>query len=300
METLNSKQLGEKWLEYQRLRHNNPELFGLKSTGLKTLDEIIGGGIELGQLVYIGGAQKSGKTTLLLRIAKSFAMQKVRSIWFGAEMNNMQIGSMLFSNITKIERTKIRSIKLESEDWPKLEKAATEIAKYPTFWNYGFSTIDNIDKIIDKIEEQIENNIEAIFIDYIQLMEAPGIKGGRAPELESISRALKRRSISREKPMAIIAAAQLNRESIRAKIVDANAFLGTGAIERDMDIGVIITNAPDPTTGDAMPNARKVVVVGSRESAIGEKTIYYNGSTAMFEDGTTTEVDIDKYWREQH
>ena len=75
METLSSAELVKQWMEWQKLRHERPELFGLKSTGITDLDKIIGGGIELGQLVYVGGGQKSGKTTLLMRINKAFMKQ---------------------------------------------------------------------------------------------------------------------------------------------------------------------------------------------------------------------------------
>src|SRR5574340_1443506 len=134
MQILSSPELAEQWVHYQTEKQKHPELYSLKSTGLSALDKIIGGGIELGQLVYVGGAQKSGKTTLLLHIAKNFAKQGVLSIWFGAEMTNMQVGTMLFSNLSGISRTQIRSGGLQSGDWDKIMQVAEEVKGMPLYW----------------------------------------------------------------------------------------------------------------------------------------------------------------------
>ena len=39
--TLNAAELMTAWKSFQKLRHEHPELFGLKSTGLASLDHII-------------------------------------------------------------------------------------------------------------------------------------------------------------------------------------------------------------------------------------------------------------------
>ena len=62
--TVSSKELSSQWIQIQKHKQEHPELYRLKSTGLAALDKILGGGLEPGQFVLVGGAQKSGKTTL--------------------------------------------------------------------------------------------------------------------------------------------------------------------------------------------------------------------------------------------
>ena len=297
MITQSAKVFQEKWIENQHKRHNNPDKYALVSTGLSELDTLMGGGYELGQYGLIGGAQKSGKTTLLMKMMKSAAFQKKRFIWFGAEMNNFQLGSMIFSNITGIERTKIRKIGLELFDWQALERAAHEIENWQGYFNYGFATLKDINKVIKEVEHETGLPVEIIFGDYIQLMEAPDIKGGRVSEIESISRGIKHLTIDRPDghPVAAIFAAQLNRQSIRGALVDANAFLGSGALERDMDFGMIIHDFKDDANRK-VEHKKRIVIVGSRETGSGELDVLYNGATASIEDDILEQRPEVDYW----
>jgi len=276
---ITSDELQRNWIAYQKERHAHPELYGLISTGLADLDEILGGGIEKGQYVLIGGPQKSGKSTLLLCLAKAFGEQDKNILWFGGEMNNMQIGTMLFSNISRINRTKIRAIDLRFEDWSKLEEAARTISRMPIYWNYGFTTIDDIVAGIEYVEATYEITIDAVFADYIQLMES---KGATRPEqLQTINRSMKRLTLRQGKPLAVIAAAQINRTSIRGRIVDANAFMGSASFEQDMDIGMIITSREDDISGKDSKNMKDITIVGSRETGVGTISVLHNGAIAF-------------------
>lgn len=302
VDLITSEELSKEWIAKQKLRHSNPELFGLKSTGLKTLDEILGGGIELGQLVYAGGKEKSGKTTLLTTMAQSFAEQKMNYAMLSAEMTNMQMGNLLFSNIADVERTLIRSIKLETIHWQKIEKAGKKIADFTGYWGYGFSTISDIVAVLDHIEKETNKPVDAVILDYIQLMEVEKVKMNRVQEIEYISRSLKRMSIDRGQPMIVVAATQLNRESIRSKLYDAQAFLGSGALERDMDIGLIVHDIETPlTVSKVKTNKKKITIVGSRETKADSIEVYYDGSKARMADLYVGEaIDLyAKYWEKE-
>ena len=298
---LYANELTTEWLAYQRLRYQYPEKFALKRTGLKQLDLILEGGIELGQYVLIGGAQKAGKTTMLLKVAKSFGEQGVNSVIFSAEMSNMQLGTMLFSTISGVERSKIRKLGLEIADWGLLETAAGEIGHLSIAFDYGFSSVRDITKIIPEIEAKTQMPVQAVFGDYIHLMEDPDSRGSRQDEIASISRSLKRMALNAKfggvghDPMAVIFAAQLNREAVKGRLIQATSFLGSGQLERDMDIGLIIHEVEDEINKRPIPNIRKITVVGSRETPVGDCEIMYNGATATLSDKVTVQTK-ERYW----
>lgn len=286
MNTINSKQLSKEWLDYQKKRQQHPELYQLKSTGINSLDKILGGGMELGQFVLVGGAQKSGKTTLMSCIAESLAKQQLKILYLSGEMTTIQMANIFFSRLSRIDRTRIRSVNLDDLDWVKLENAAQKFAEYGIWWNHGFSSIEDIRSIINLMETTNHVKFDAVMVDYIQLMEAPEMKGkgNRVQELEYISRNLKRLSIERESPMLVIAATQMNRVSIRGSLFDANSFLGSGSLERDMDIGMIIHSVLDPITHIEDRYKKEIVIVGSRETETGSCKTFYNGTVALIED----------------
>lgn len=284
--TVSSKQLAKDWLNLQKHKHANSDLYRLKSTGLTKLDKQLGGGLEPGQYVIVGGAQKSGKTTLLSCMAESFAKQNMNVLYLSGEMTTMQMANMFFSRLSLIDRTRIRAMNLDNSDWVLLEKAAMKFEKLSIWWNHGFTSITDINEIVAETEATDNIEFDAIMIDYIQLMEAPEIRsnGNRSTELEFISRTLKHKTIAGKKPKIIVAASQVNRASIRGNLMDANSFLGSGSLERDMDVGMIIKPFIDKVAGVEDIHAKEISVVGSRESEIGSCKVFYNGKIATMQD----------------
>ena len=264
MKTVTSQQLVTDFIDYQIMRQNNPEKFGLVSTGLEGLDKALGGGIERGQYMIIGGREKSGKTTFAVNVlAKAFGEQGLRFIMFSGEMRNHQVASMLFANLTEIERTKIRSIQLDDNDRTKIRKAGDEISKWNGYWTQGFGTLQELLSGVKKVRESLDKPLDAIFVDYIQLLSDPTVKGNRAQELLSISRQLKLLT-NQDEPMIVVATSQLNRDSIRSNIIDRQAYTDA-PIERDMDIGLIIHEIKDPSDASKSDTRRRITIVGSRE-----------------------------------
>lgn len=309
MQVTSSRNLARDWLIWQRDRHEHPEKYPMLSTGLATLDDCLGGGRERGQLLYLGGGPKSGKTTLL----KTFAMEDGRCgrnfIWFGAEMNNLQTGTLLFSNISGIDRTRIRNPNtvLALADWAKLEDAAAEIETYSGYWTYGFSTLQDILEMITSIESD-GVVIDSIYGDYIQLMEQPGMRDPQT-ELKYISRGLKKLTISHihaktKEPVLISVnfAAQFNRASVLAQNYSKSSFLGSGSLERDCDIGLGVQEMIDPVTGIESETVRQVLFLAGREYKSSRPlTVGYNGACAEFYDlpesqSTDPEI-VNNVWR---
>jgi replicative DNA helicase len=82
--------------------------------------------------------------------------------------------------------------------------------------------------------------IQAVFVDYLQLMTAPAYKDNRQQEIAAISRGLK--ALGRELGIPIITMAQLNRspegrEGHRPRMSDLRE---SGAIEQDADVVLLL------------------------------------------------------------
>lgn len=284
---ITAAEMSPQWLELQHQRQLHPEIYAPKSTGLKQLDAVLQGGIELGQFALIGGEPGTGKTTLLSTVAKSFGQQKVNSVFLSAEMTTMQLGTIFFTSYSDVERSKIRSIGLEIADWARLEIAGQEISKLTLAFDYGFASVDDVDQAIDEVEAKTGMKCHAVFGDYIHLMSESGFRGNRNDEISYISKGLNRLKNNKNKVLrAIIFAAQLKKEGVKQVLADMQQFYGSAQLGWDMDIGLILATIRDEVSAERiLPNARKVTVVKSRETGVGEPfEIGYDGSRGKFFD----------------
>jgi len=203
---------------------------------------------------------------------------------------------LLFANVARMNRLKFKQLNVTEEDWESLYVAQKTIGKFPGYWVYGFNTVNDIVVALEKIEKDDGVQFEAICVDYLQLMEANKPSGNRVNDLESISRQLKALSIDWKRPLIVNVAAQLNRASIRAGLMDSQSFHGAGAIERDMDIGIIVTDTVDEFSGNVRETIKAITVVDSRDSGTGTTEIFFDGATAfvgnMIELETTNSASI--------
>jgi replicative DNA helicase len=90
------------------------------STGLPSLDGVLGGGIEPATFTVMGGLQESGKTELLLQIAEHVAMQQLDKwrdnrtgpcpvvLFFEFEMTAKQLAARTAARIGRMPRADIR------------------------------------------------------------------------------------------------------------------------------------------------------------------------------------------------
>src|SRR3990172_2617572 len=189
---ITAEELSPYYIAYQHERHEHPEKYHLISSGLRDLNGIIGGGYEAGQYVGIAGTEKAGKTTLLVEHLDSMAQRGNNVAMFSNEMRDMQIGNMLFSMYTKIERTRIRALGLEIADWKPMEIAGEAIAKLTLSFDFGTFDIDDVPSAIREIEVKTGEKVKVIGADYFHLFDDPDFRGSRVDQLSSNSLKFKR------------------------------------------------------------------------------------------------------------
>jgi replicative DNA helicase len=138
MKTLTSARFAVDFYELTKDQHENPEKYRGWSYGLDSLTKALGG-IRRNQFILLGGAQKSGKSTMGLNVAAALGKQGVTFLWISLEMKHEQMGAALFSNIANIERKRFRDIELDDGDWEGLRHAVGVVSKWPGFWNSNVS-----------------------------------------------------------------------------------------------------------------------------------------------------------------
>jgi replicative DNA helicase len=206
-------------------------------TGLIELDRTTGGW-QNSDLVIIAARPGMGKTAFVLTAARNAAVQFRKAVAvFSLEMPAEQLVNRLISAETGLPGERLRKGNLEEYEWAQLHNRITDLANAPLF-------IDDTPAITPvqlrakcrRLKQQ--HDIGLIIIDYLQLMNVEGLKGGtRTEEVSLISRSLK--ALAKELNVPVIALSQLSRSvetrgGIKRPIL--SDLRESGAIEQDADL----------------------------------------------------------------
>ena len=220
---------------------NRPEgLSGLES-GFYKLDRLTSGW-QNSDLIIIAARPAMGKTAFVLSMAKNMAVDYNHPVAvFSLEMSSLQLTNRLISNICSLEGEKIKNGQLSQPEWENLMTRTRNLSTAPLYIDDTPSL--SIFELRTKARRLVkEKGVQAIIIDYLQLMNATGMKfGSREQEVSTISRNLKQ--LAKELNIPIIALSQLNR-SVETRAADdkmgkrpqLSDLRESGAIEQDADI----------------------------------------------------------------
>ncbi len=210
------------------------------SSGFNSLDSFIGG-FKPADFVIIAARPSVGKTALGLAIAINMAFGMELPVgFFSLEMSGASLLERVLSNRAQINNTVLRNGKLKPEDTNKMMTVAENM--YEKCENFLIQDTPNISLM--EIRSQArrmkrEHNIQAIFIDYIGLIDLQGPANmPRHEQVSIISRSLK--SLARELNIPIICLAQVNREGGKDRPPMLADLRDSGSIEQDADLVMLL------------------------------------------------------------
>ena len=192
----------------QEAGQQNNGLSGLPS-GFRDLDKITSGW-QRSDLIIIAARPAMGKTALVLSMAKNMTVDfNVPVAIFSLEMSNLQLVNRLISNVCNVRSEKIKNGDFRDDEWQDLMKRIRALYSAPR--DEDDTPSRSVFELRTKARRLVkEHNVQMIIIDYLQLMNASGMKfGSREQEVSTISRSLKQ--LAKELNIPIIALSQLNR-----------------------------------------------------------------------------------------
>ena len=220
----------------EQLHQHGGDVTGIP-TGFRDLDKITSG-FQRNDLIIIAARPSVGKTAFALNIAQNVATKTDENVAiFSLEMGADQLVSRMLCAEGNIDAQRLRTGKLESDDWGKLTMAMGSLS------NAGIFIDDSpgirVNKIRSKCRRlQQEHGLDMVIIDYLQLIQGStaSAKENRQQEVSEISRSLK--ALARELSIPVIALSQLSRgvESRQDKRPMMSDLRESGSIEQDADI----------------------------------------------------------------
>ncbi len=281
----------------QKAAANKDGLTGVP-TGYHKLDDITSGW-QPSDLVIIAGRPAMGKTSFALSMAKNIAADyKVPMAFFSLEMSNVQLVNRLISNCCEIQGSKILNGQLQPDEWERLDKRMNGLLGAPLYVDDtpGLSVFELRTKARRLVRE---HGVKIIMIDYLQLMNANGMRfSSRQEEVSTISRSLK--GLAKELDVPILALSQLNRgvesrEGLEGKRPQLSDLRESGAIEQDADM-VLFVHRPEyyhifqDDHGRDLHGMAQIIIAKHRKGATGDVLLTFRGEFTRFENPEDTRL----------
>lgn len=270
----------------EKLYKSKTNVAGIES-GFKDLD-LKTSGLNNSDLIMVAARPAMGKSAFALNIATTVATKsKVPVMIFSLEMSKEQLVNRILCSEAQVDSMKVRTGKLDSDDWVKLGKASGMLAETPIYIDDtpGLSSAELRAKCR---KAKLEKDIGLVVIDYLQLMESKGRTDNRQQEISEISRSLK--ILAKELNIPVIALSQLSRAPEQR--TDHRPILSdlreSGSIEQDADIVIFLYRDDYYNPETEKKNLAEIIISKNRQGATGTVELawlpqytkfanYYNG-----------------------
>lgn len=279
--------LVETFAELEKLYNQKETIIGVP-TGFTDLDYKTAG-LHNSDLILVAARPAMGKSAFALNIATNAAINaKVPVAIFNLEMSKSQLVNRMLCSEAMVDSNKVRTGKIDEEDWIKLATALGPLSEAPIYIDDTPGiTIAEIRAKCRKLK--LEKNIGLIVIDYLQLIQGSGKRNSsREQEISEISRSLK--ILAKELDVPVIALSQLSRaaearQDHRPMLSDLRE---SGAIEQDADIVMFLYRDDYYNPDSEKKNIAEIIMAKHRAGSTGTVELLWLGNYTKF-------VNIEKY-----
>lgn len=255
-------------------------------TGFMDLDYKTSG-LQPSDLVLIAARPSMGKTAFVLNLAQHMAFKRNHAVAiFSLEMSKEQLVNRMLSLESHVDAQKIRTGRLNDEEWMNLVEGSANIANSKLIIDDtpGIS----LAALRSKCRKlKMEHDIQIVIIDYLQLMSGgSNSNASRQQEISDISRGLK--ALARELNVPVVALSQLSRAveqrpDHRPMLSDLRE---SGAIEQDADVVMFLYREGyyNRDLSEAEQRVAEVIIAKQRNGPIGTVNLLWMPELTKFSD----------------
>jgi replicative DNA helicase len=256
-------------------------------TGLRDLDDKLGGGMRGGQLIIVAGRPSMGKTAIALGVAEASTANGDPSLFFSQEMVGEELCNRALSRASGLPLDKILDGKKfarehGSPEWTMLTKGVQHVSEL------NMLVDDRPGRTLNEIrsyarQTKRRHGLGLIVVDYLGLMAASE-GNNRTEQVGANSRGLK--NLAKELGIPVVLLAQLSRkcEERPNKRPMLSDLRDSGEIEQDADI-VLFLYRDEVYNPDTMDKGiAEINVAKQRNGPIGVVPAVYIGERTLFTD----------------
>ncbi|MBU6080041.1 MULTISPECIES: replicative DNA helicase [Allobacillus] len=274
----------------EQLHNMDEEVTGI-ATGFRDLDYITSG-FQKNDLIIVAARPSVGKTAFALNIAQNVAVNSDENVAiFSLEMGADQLVMRMLCAEGNIDAQRLRTGKLQEEDWRKLTMAMGSLS------NAGIYIDDTPGIKVNEIRSKCrrlkqESGLGMVLIDYLQLIQGnANSRESRQQEVSEISRQLK--ALARELEVPVIALSQLSRgvEQRQDKRPIMSDIRESGSIEQDADIVGFLYRDDYYDQESEKENIIEIIIAKQRNGPVGTVELAFVKEYNKF-------VDLDRRYSE--
>jgi len=273
--------LVESFTKLEELYNRKQHITGVP-TGFAELDYKTAG-LHGSELILVAARPAMGKTAFALNIATNAALRGNAPVAiFSLEMSKDQLVNRILCSEAMVDSNKVRTGKLEEDDWVKLAGAIGPLSESEIYIDDtpGISVME----IRTKCRKlKMEKDIGLVVIDYLQLVQGSNKRGAsREQEISEISRSLK--ILAKEINVPVIALSQLSRAveqrpDHRPMLSDLRE---SGAIEQDADIVIFLYRDDYYNKESEKKDIAEVIIAKQRGGSTGTVELLWMGNYTKF------------------
>jgi len=223
-------------------------------------------------------------TAISMNIAEHIAIKGKKPVAvFSMEMPGEALAMRMMSSLGRIDQLKVRTGKLEHDEWPRLTSAINILASTGLYIDDTPALTPSELRARARRLAREHGQLGLIVIDYLQLMQSPASGENRVQQISDISRGLK--ALAKELHVPVIALSQLNRslEQRPSKRPIMSDLRESGAIEQDADVIAFVYrdevyNEDSPDKGIA-----ELIIGKQRNGPLGTVRLTFLGQFTRFE-----------------
>lgn len=254
-----------------------------ESTGFTDLDEMTSG-LQPGDLIIVAGRPSMGKTTIAMNMAENVAVGSGKPVAvFSMEMPGDSLAMRMMSSLGRIDQHKVRTGKLDDDEWPRLTSAINLLAETKLFIDDTPALTPNEVRSRARRLTRDNGQLGLIVLDYLQLMQSPSSGESRVAQISDISRGLK--TLAKELNVPVVALSQLNRnlEQRPNKRPVMSDLRESGSIEQDADV-IMFVYRDEVYNEDSPDKGLAELIIGKqRNGPIGTVRLTFLGKYTRFE-----------------
>jgi len=227
-------------LDMIKALHDRKETVTGVPSGFRDLDGLTAG-FHNSEFIVIAARPSMGKTALSLNISQYAGLKTDYSVgFFSLEMAKEQVVIRLLCAEAQLDLKKVRTGFIGEREFEKL-KLSGEVLSQAKIFVDETPALSVMEMKAKARRLKMEQNLDLLFIDYIQLMRPGGRFENRTQEMSYISRSLK--ELAKEIKIPVVGISQLSRAPERGRrepIPQLSDLRESGAIEQDADVVIFI------------------------------------------------------------
>lgn len=188
---------------------------GQNSTGWESLDKVLYGGFNPGELNIFAGGSGSGKSLFMQNMALNWSLSGKNVVYISLELSEQLCNMRMFAMATDMSTRDVMKNGEEVAMKVSMKKRKTKAGELQVIQMKNGTTVNDIKAYLKEYQIQNDIHVDALFVDYLDLMMPVTVKVNPSDQFikdKFVSEEL--RNLATELGILFVTASQLNRSAV--------------------------------------------------------------------------------------